>query len=102
MASYDKLLGSPKTSGVYMKKLLFLLVFPICAFAHQEHNHKVEFFTESNHSYICFDGKFFVHDPDCRCHHTSKYITFETDEHGNAIPSSRKITYEVNPMWEPK
>lgn len=99
-----------------MRLLLLFLLLPFCAFANNDtrpiefptitsedkNHHKMESFNDSRHWYICFDDKFFIHDPDCHCMHSSKYVTYETDDHGWPILSSRKITYEMNPLWEPR
>ncbi len=100
-----------------MRLFVLFLLLPLCVFANNDPrpisfpsilsteyktHHKMESFNDSRHWYICFDENFFIHDPDCPCLHSSKYVTFETDDHGWTIPTSRKITYEMHPLWEPK
>ena len=39
------------------------------------------------HSYICFDGKFYIHDPDCRC--DAEWATTTIDPENKIVSRSK-------------
>ena len=53
----------------YMKNILFFLIccLSISCFAHSAFGQEVSYLQFRNHIFLCFDGKYIVHDPDCRC-----------------------------------
>jgi hypothetical protein len=48
-----------------LKLLLTFLCIPFLCFCRE---HVAKKFTAFEHSYICFDGHYFIHDPDCGCY----------------------------------
>ena len=43
------------------------LIFTFLPFFVHSIEHSAEKFNFKNHSYVCFDGQFFLHDPECGC-----------------------------------
>ena len=47
------------------------------------------------HSYICFDEKFYIHDPDCYC--ASEWYSITRDNDGNVLNSTQYTRKMVFP-----
>lgn len=78
-----------------MKKILFfLMVLSTLSYADDVSNPIVKRVFFENHSYVCFDGKTYLHDPDCRC--DNEWVGYIKDPQGdivNAIFLFRKQVY---------
>lgn len=69
--------------------------------SHDPVPHKMEFFHDTRHWYICFDdGKAFMHDPDCPCHTSAKYVTYEMDKDNVEINETKRVTYQLPRAWD--
>ena len=66
----------------YMKSIFFFLVccLSISCFANNEKGPEVSYVQFKNHTFICLDGKHYMHDPDCRCAIRMKGFLIDKDK----------------------